>query len=57
MKEATVTNHNYIGRATNSGINPIHALFDEFKMFDRGLSAEEIAVEMNKKQPFVILEI
>ena len=44
---------NYLGRS-NWGEPNINATFDELKIFNRPLSVNEIATEMNKPQPIIL---
>ena len=47
----------YIGHTNFPGREDLHAVIDELKIFDRYLSAEEIAAEMNTKEPFITFKI
>ena len=46
---------NYIGKNNWASEDPYEGILDEFKIFDRVLSIDEINHEMNKKQPYFVL--
>ena len=43
---------NYVGHSAGGGNADMNAIFDELKIFNRSLSANEILTEMNKAQPY-----
>ena len=57
----TIRDSNFIGKSMNSDnvqdgrLDEFDGNFDEFKIFDRVLSIDEINYEMNKKQPYIVL--
>ena len=47
---------NYIGKSVSLSGSKIHAIIDEFKIFNRSLTVEEITFEKDIIQPYNIIE-